>query len=550
VLLNLLSNAFKFTPDAGKVRVELVEHARGADPRQVPKATLIVADSGPGVPVRERAQIFERFGRGGVATARPIGGTGLGLSIVREFVGLHGGDVSVLDAREGGAAFEVVLPLRAPPHARVQTGSEPPSRHDAEPVVQALHRTSITEDDAAGPADVPLVLLVEDNPDMRALLVRTLRTRYRIAQARDGEEGLAKAQKLLPDLILSDLMMPKMTGDELVTAVRKLPTLDSVPILLLSAKNDEKLRTRTLETGAQDYVLKPFSSEELLARVQNLLTIKRTRDLLQGEVEAQQQDVETLSRQVVAQKRELSAALTSAREARVHAEEASRAKSDFLSLVSHELRTPLTSIQLQLERLRRGVTGVVSDDQISAMDKIARSSGRLLDLLESLLEFGRIESGRLEVSLASVDLPILLRETIDELRPRAEQKGIELGLTLDSSVHEVRTDARLVRLIVINLLDNAIKYTEQGHIEVRLEQVAEHTVRVQVSDTGPGIDPSLQQLIFEPFQQLEQVRHKRGSGVGLGLALVKSIARALNADVALESQVGRGSAFTITLSAA
>jgi signal transduction histidine kinase len=197
VLLNLLSNAFKFTPDAGKVRVELVEHARGADPRQVPKATLIVADSGPGVPVRERAQIFERFGRGGVATARPIGGTGLGLSIVREFVGLHGGDVSVLDAREGGAAFEVVLPLRAPPHARVQTGSEPPSRHDAEPVVQALHRPSITEDDAAGPADVPLVLLVEDNPDMRALLVRTLRRGERRPDLRDGQDRALVGPPLL-----------------------------------------------------------------------------------------------------------------------------------------------------------------------------------------------------------------------------------------------------------------------------------------------------------------------------------------------------------------
>ncbi|HEY6877607.1 MAG TPA: hybrid sensor histidine kinase/response regulator, partial [Polyangiales bacterium] len=416
--------------------------------------------------------------------------------------------------------------------------------------VQELREHPGAEDEQQLPDEVPTVLVVDDNADMRTLLVRTLRGRYRVAQARDGIEGLEKAKKLRPDLILSDLMMPRMTGEELVIAVRELPELNAVPILLLTAKTDEHYRSRTLETGAQDYVLKPFASEELLARVQNLLTMKRTRDLLQREVEAQQGDVEVLTRQVVAQKRELSSALESAREARRHAEQASRAKSDFLSLVSHELRTPLTSIQLQLERLRRGVTGVVSGEQVLAMEKIARSSARLLDLLEALLEFGRMESGRLEVSLTSVELSGVAREAIEDMRPRAEQKGIALTLALGEGPFAVKTDARLVRLIIVNLLDNAIKYTEEGSIEVSLAQGPKGGVRLRVSDTGPGIDPSQQQLIFEPFQQLESVRHKRGEGVGLGLALVKSIARALNADVALESELGQGCAFTITLSAA
>jgi signal transduction histidine kinase len=335
-----------------------------------------------------------------------------------------------------------------------------------------------------------------------------------------------------------------------VLALRALPELNAVPILLLTAKNDERIRSRTLETGAQDYVLKPFGSEELLARVHNLLTMKRTRDLLQGEVEAQQSDVEALTRQLVAQKRDLKSALDSAREARQHAEQASRAKSDFLSLVSHELRTPLTSIQLQLERLRRGVTGMVSHEQLQAMEKIARSSARLLDLLDALLEFGRTESGRLEVALADVDVAAVAREAIDELRPRAEQKGIALNLTLREGPLSVQTDARLMRLIIVNLLDNAIKYTEEGSIELRIEPREEGGLRLRVSDTGPGIDPAQQQLIFEPFQQLESVRHKRGEGVGLGLALVKSIALALKADVALDSEVGRGSAFTVTFGSA
>jgi signal transduction histidine kinase len=543
VLLNLLANAFKYAPEGGSIRVEL---RRAEPPRQDQLVELVVGDDGPGVPEGERERIFERFHQSESGSARPLAGTGLGLSIVREFVGLHGGEVHVGAGPEGGAEFHVTLPRRAPMGAKMHD-SVPAPRTAVLTTVQELREHPQLEVEHELREGAATVLVVDDNADMRALLVRTLRDRYRVAQARDGMEGLEKARKLRPDLILSDLMMPRMSGEELVAAVRALPELDAVPILLLTAKNDELHRSRTLETGAQDYVLKPFGSEELLARVHNLLTMKRTRDLLQNEVEAQQSDVEALTRQLVAQKRELTSALASAREARSHAEQASRAKSDFLSLVSHELRTPLTSIQLQLERLRRGVTGMVSAEQLQAMEKIARSSARLLDLLDALLEFGRMESGRLEVSLSDVDLSAIARDAIDDLRPRAEQKGIALTLALGEGSLVARTDARLVRLILVNLIDNAIKYTEEGAIELRLEPRAEGGVALRVTDTGPGIDPTQQQLIFEPFQQLESVRHKRGEGVGLGLALVKSIAQALQAEVALESAPGRGSAFTITL---
>lgn len=546
VLLNLLSNAFKFTPREGVVRVELAPCAPDASGRH--SVRLTVADSGPGIAVEDRELVFERFRQARELAPGRQGGTGLGLSIVREFVHLHGGSVQVCSAPEGGAQFDVELPVAAPAGARVHRDAELSSA-SPRAFVQELRGSAPAADDPVDLDDAPLVLLVEDNPDMRQLISKCLRGRYRLAHAADGREGLEKARELRPDLIVSDMMMPEMDGEALVRAVRQHEALNAVPILLLTAKSDEELRTRTLESGAQDYVLKPFSSEELIARIHNLLTIKRTRDLLQSEVDAQQHDVETLSRQVVAQKHELSAALSSAREARLLAEQASRAKSDFLSLVSHELRTPLTSIQLQLERLRRGVTGVVSTDQVHAVDTIARSSVRLLDLLEALLEFGRIESGRLEVNRGTVDLASLVREVVDDLRPRAEQKGLSLDLDLSHDLPYVETDARLVRLIVVNLVDNAIKYTESGAVTVELARSHASGLRLRVADTGPGIEPSLQQLIFEPFQQLEHVRHKRGSGVGLGLALVKSIAQVLHADVLLESEVGRGSTFTVTLAA-
>jgi len=547
-LVNLLSNAFKFTPRGGSVHVELtVVPERRA-------ARLAVSDSGPGVPLVERGRIFERFQQGSASHPAQGSGTGLGLAIVREFVTLQGGQVSLEESAQGGAAFIIELPLHAPEGARVQPGLDL-SETTVELAIHELTRSSpsvaesIPVSESSQIADAPLVLLVEDNADMRRLLVKTLSPRYRIAQACDGLEGIAQARALRPDLILTDVMMPGASGEELVLAVRETPTLNAVPIILLTAKSDEDLRTRALESGAQDYVLKPFSTDELLARVQNLLTLKRTRDLLQREVEAQQGDLEALSHQVVAQKRELSRALDAARRARIQAEEASRAKSDFLSLISHELRTPLTSIQLQLERLRRGVVGIVQPEQMQIFEKIARSSARLLDLLESLLEFGRIESGRLEVKLDDVDVALIAREVLDELRPRADQKGLALSLALGNGPAIVHTDARLMRLIIANLVDNAVKYTERGSISVQLELLRSGSARIRVSDTGSGIAPSLQQMIFEPFQQLEHVRHKRGDGVGLGLALVKSIAHALHADVAVQSELGQGSSFTVTLSA-
>ncbi|MET0342183.1 MAG: ATP-binding protein [Polyangiales bacterium] len=548
VMLNLLSNAFKFTPHAGSVRIELGFALDHGPVTSAPRASLVVADSGPGVPVQERASIFERF-RQGRGSAQHVGGTGLGLSIVREFVTLHGGNVFVDDAPEGGACFRVEVPVEAPANAIVyapQTHAELETR--AASTVDELRHPSVPENDndAAG-MEAPLVLLVEDNADMRALLVRTLSGLYRVAQAADGVEGLERARTLRPDLIVSDMMMPRMTGEGLVEALRADHTLDAIPILLLSANSDEALRTRNLQRGAQDYVLKPFTSAELLARVHNLLSVKRSRDLLQHEVETQQVDLEALSRQVVAQKRELSLSLATAREARQHAEQASRAKSDFLSLVSHELRTPLTAIQLQLERLRRGAAGTIGSDQARAVDTMSRSAARLLDLLETLLEFGRLESGGREVVVEAVDIGTLVADVVEAQQARAAQKGLTLrALGSDASV-AVRSDAHLLRLLLGHLLDNALRYTERGEVTVLLERGPEGSARLQVRDTGPGIPEAQRERVFEPFQQLEQVRHKRESGVGLGLALVRSIAGVLGATVALESEVGQGSTFTVTL---
>ncbi len=271
VLLNLLSNAFKFTPAGGRVRVTLREEAG--------QVILEVADSGPGIPADKREAVFERFRQLEGGASRRFGGTGLGLAIARDFVALHGGTISAGEAPEGGALFVLTLPRFAPAGAVVHAPLGGAAGADeTRQAVAELREPKVAAPPGLGAAAAPLVLVVEDNPEMNRFICDSLAGRYRVAAAGDGREGLSKALALRPDLIVSDIMMPGMSGDELVRALRGRRELDAVPIVILSAKADDALRVRLLREGVQDYLTKPFSKEELLARVGTLLARKAAED--------------------------------------------------------------------------------------------------------------------------------------------------------------------------------------------------------------------------------------------------------------------------------
>ena len=319
VFLNLLSNALKFAPDRGRVRCVLrVEGDR---------AIVAFEDNGPGVPVDLREAVFERFHQGESGSAGPLGGTGLGLAITKEFVALHGGTIAVTDAPEGGALFSVVLPLVAPPASVAPTTAtgrdvDAIARETLEELRQN-RATGIdpTREHAGLPREVQkalplpeaLVLVVEDNPDMNRFIAETLASEYRVATAFDGREGLEKAQALPPDLILTDVMMPRMRGDELLSELRAHTELATVPVVVLTAKADNDLRVKLLRAGAQDFLTKPFSAEELRARVANQVTLKRARDVLQQELASRTHDVGALAREVTDRQRQLQTTLATLR---------------------------------------------------------------------------------------------------------------------------------------------------------------------------------------------------------------------------------------------
>ncbi|MBK1663790.1 diguanylate cyclase [Rhodospirillum rubrum] len=291
VLLNLLSNAFKFTPNRGGIAVSLID--RGDD------LILRVSDNGPGIPQSMWTAVFERFRQVDGGSDRRHGGTGLGLAIVREFVDLHGGDVSIGQASEGGTAFTVVLPKKAPPDVTVYPEINGALAEDLGSC-RAIDKGLEYEDRQTAPAPLPatiglaagvdisapLVLVIEDNPDMNAFVSEIVAGHYRVISAFDGQEGLEKARETLPDLIISDVMMPRMSGETMADTLRQDVLTSDIPIIMLTAKADEAMRARMLRGVVQDYLFKPFSRLELLARAEGLISDHRRKQIVLRESEA------------------------------------------------------------------------------------------------------------------------------------------------------------------------------------------------------------------------------------------------------------------------
>jgi signal transduction histidine kinase len=539
VVLNLLSNAVKFTPEEGLIRVALSAEAGWG--------RLVVEDSGPGVSAELREVIFERFRQGEGGTTREFGGTGLGLAIARDFVTLHGGRIRAEERPGGGARFVVELPLLAPSDARLQ------SRPESDVSLPARAELDVLRPTADAPAEAPVaedpyrprVLVVEDTREMRRFVAETLARDFRVATATDGEDGLRQAEALRPDVIVSDVMMPRMGGDALVREVRARAELAATPILLLTARADDDLRVDLLRSGAQDYLVKPFLAEELLARVGNLAVMKRTREVLQGALDARTNDMEGMARELGLRKRQLEAALESTSTAREAAERASESKSTLLRLVSHELRTPLSVLQLTQHAFLREV-GPLQPKAADMFERMTRSTTRLREMTEMVLQYNQLEEGRLVVRRELVDLVALVEDALVEVRGEADRKGLRTALSRPAETVVVRTDPRMVQLVLLNLLSNAVKYTQEGGIHVLVEVVPDAR-RVRVRDTGPGIPPEEQARIFEPFQHLEPLNHKSKPGVGLGLTLVRELVSVLGGRVTLKSEPGMGSEFTVEL---
>lgn len=430
VLINLLGNAFNATPRGGAVRL----HLREVDGW----VRLEVADSGPGVPVSERELIFERFRRGASKASGASAGTGLGLSIVRDLVTLHGGEIGVDDAPEGGALFTVTLPVHAPEGTVLHAEPRPGERVAAAPVLAAETAAPAAEQ-ATGPESGAVVLVVEDNADMNRVISEALADRYRVLAAFDGQQGLAAARRHRPAVIVTDVMMPRGGGEELVDAVRGDPNLATTAILVVSARADDEGRLALLRAGANDYLVKPFAVHELQIRVANLVALQ------QAEEVQRMQDV-IVDRERIA--------------------------CDLHDLVVQEL----FAAGMRLDGLVRKTD---PDDLRAAVNEIA---------------------GQLDAAIATIRTTIYdlrhgghsvgLRARVTELASEAaERVGCVPRITfrgpVDTVVDDVTTEHVLA--VVREALSNIVRHAHATHFDVDLS-ITGSDVELTVCDDGVGVD--------------------------------------------------------------
>jgi DNA-binding response OmpR family regulator len=272
VFTNLLSNAFKFTPGGGKVTISVNETDNNF-------VEIKVKDTGIGITEKELPKLFDRFYQVDSSRTREWEGTGIGLALTKELVELHLGSIKVESNEEKWTEVTVTLPLGKEhllPDEIVEADEPPEERKiivEEEDALTSLQLEKPFPEDFD--KDKTIILVVEDNADVREYIKDSLENEYYIEEAANGEQGLRKAENIIPDLVISDIMMPKMDGTELTRRLKNDERTSHIPIILLTAKSEQKSKLEGLETGADAYLIKPFDTKELRIRIKNLINLRR-----------------------------------------------------------------------------------------------------------------------------------------------------------------------------------------------------------------------------------------------------------------------------------
>ncbi|MCH2100649.1 MAG: ATP-binding protein, partial [Planctomycetes bacterium] len=487
-----------------------------------------------------------------------VQGTGLGLSLAREFARIHGGEITVSSVLKVGTTFRVELPLEPVATTVSVSGASIDMTTSAgavtSPVVMndpaTLAEDRVSQDDAeklkartafadleapqmeladastlasrAG-GEAPLILIVEDNDEMRALLSNSLSDCYRVVTAVNGEEGLLEARRAQPDLIVSDVMMPRMNGTEMLKRIREGNQTSNIPVILVTARAGTESVVHGLETGATDYVTKPFHLSELQARIDAQLRAVRTRRQLDE------------------------------RETRL------AALGGGVAQVAHDLRSPLTAVMLRTESLYMliedaqhkltesgvdmGDLGASGNEDLSSIKRaVQRASGMIVELMDFV-------KGR-EVQIKRTTVPMLdFAEAVSrEALQTLGAAEIELVLEVDPPEICVSMDRDRMMRVIENLLHNAREAIQDADVgragRIWLQVYTQDSrVVIRIADNGPGIAPELRQTLFQAYATAGKV-----DGTGLGLSIAANIVEAHGGTLrAEESPPEGGAAFCITL---
>jgi signal transduction histidine kinase/HPt (histidine-containing phosphotransfer) domain-containing protein len=353
----------------------------------------------------------------------------------------------------------------------------------------------------------------------------------------DGKKALETAARIGPTVILQDLVMPGVDGLDLLKEYQGNPLTRTVPVIVLSSKEEPLVKQAAFEAGASDYMVKLPHGIELLARVRmhsGAYTQGLQRQTAFRALEMSQKELMETNSELVLLNHKL--------------EEATRFKSEFFANVSHELRTPLIGVLGMAEMLSDTTLDIY---QREFVDIIQTSGKTLLYIINDILDLSKVESGKLELE----SIPFALRDSVDPvldlLSPMAFGKGLEIGAWIDPRIAPtVIGDVTRVRQILLNLFSNAIKFTSAGEIHLQVEPSTDSADKVHfcVEDTGSGIPPEKLDRLFRSFSQVDASTNRRFGGTGLGLAICRNLTALMGGRIWIETKVGKGTQFHFDIS--
>jgi signal transduction histidine kinase len=507
VLLNLFTNAVKFTPGGGNIDV-ILKAGEG-------HAIIEIKDTGIGIAPADLPRIFDRFGQLDASSTRKYSGVGIGLALSRDLVEALGGTISAESKPAEGTTMRVQLPLG--------TGAAPPAATEESDALADVHRQArrtMALEESPETGELPVlgagartVLLVEDEPDMRRYIAGLLARDFRVLQAADGFKGLELARREKPDLALLDLMLPGIDGLDLCAKLRAEPGLESLRIVLLTARTDEESRLEALRRGANDFLTKPFSSLEVRTRLNNLLRAAELEDRLR----ATNADLEKTLRSL----RETEAQLIQS--------EKINALGTLSAGLLHEINNPLNYTLTAVE-IAKGELQENSKDLGETLNDIDQGMRRIRDIVSDLRSFAYPEQaanhGHFKLKAA---IEVALRLCAHELKDcKLDQQIADL---------EVNGAENQIVQVLINLLTNAAKATAkvQRPREISLSACDKNgRAVITVRDNGIGITPEALKRVFDPFYTTAEP----GQGMGLGLSICHTIVKAHGGEIRLQSREG------------
>jgi signal transduction histidine kinase len=534
VVINLLFNALKFTPDGGRVELRAE--------KQDDKFALIVSDTGIGIAEKNLPFVFDRFWQADSSAQRKYQGVGIGLALVKELTEMMRGTVAV-DSQEGkGTAFTVRLPYQKaelPPKFEARKPAETGAAAPEEWLANLYRRAEFfpamaTFRGAARPVELgkrgrrPVVLLADDEPDMRRFLRSQLDAHYDVLEAVDGVQALEKATQFLPDIILLDMMMPEMDGLGVCRELRKREDTTGIPIILLTARADEETKFNALSLGANDFLAKPFSSTELHARIKNLVESHNFQRKLSKQNLALTDTIEQLKEtetQLVQSEKLSSLGRMSAG-------------------IIHEINNPLNFATTALFALRNKSKHLQPKERVEyeeILNDAEEGIKRVQNIVSDLRVFTHPEAGPRELVNVAEAVNTSLRFLAGEWKDKVR---IEQRLPEGQIVWANRN--KLVHVLV-NLLQNSLdamrdKKFEKEEPTIWIEGRAEgERGLIVIRDNGMGIRKENLEKIFDPFFTTKEI----GEGMGLGLSICHRIVRGYGGRISVKTEAGRFCEFTL-----